>query len=77
MYLYIWITQLHVHTLAEIFHVKNWAGVILVNHYVAPPTYLPKVLHLVFSVTYYLELRCAITFYYGSHFLPTRVQLVV
>ena len=44
MYLYIWITQLRVHTLAEIFHVRNWAGVILMNDYMAPPLYLPKVL---------------------------------
>ena len=32
---------------------------------------------MVFSVTYYLELHHAITFYYGSLFLPTNVKLIV
>ena len=34
-------------------------------------------LFVVFSVIYYLELCCAISLYYGSHFLPTKVKLVV
>ena len=34
-------------------------------------------LNLIFSVTYYLELRNAITVNCSSHFLPTKVKLVV
>lgn len=31
---------------------------------------------VVFSEIYYLDLHCAITFYYRSSFIPTKVQLV-
>ena len=34
-------------------------------------------LNIVFSVTYYLELHNAITIYCISHFLPTKVKLIV
>jgi hypothetical protein len=33
--------------------------------------------NVIFSVTYYVELRNAITVYCASHFLPTMVELVV
>ena len=32
---------------------------------------------MVFSVTYYLELHCAIKLYYVSHLLSQKVKLVV
>jgi hypothetical protein len=32
---------------------------------------------MVSGVTYYFELYCSITLYYGSHSLPTKVKLVV
>ena len=34
-------------------------------------------LNIIFSVSYYLELRNAINIYLISHFLPTKVNLVV
>ena len=34
-------------------------------------------LNMIFSVTYYLELRIVISIYYTSHILPTKVKLVV
>ena len=32
---------------------------------------------MILSVTYYLELRSALTVYCASHFLPTMVEVVV
>ena len=34
-------------------------------------------LNMIFSVTYYLELQNAITIFCTSHFLPTKVELIV
>ena len=58
-----------------VFEYIDWKSITIVDHKTIPWKKTTPL--MVFSVTYYLELHNAITIYYTSHFLPTRVNLVV
>ena len=75
----------HKHSLSHREKTKYWEPwrhcILLIIH--RPKCHTTNIHHphttlfVVFSVTYYLELYCAITFYYWSRFLPTKVKLFV